>query len=300
MTTAFGLGPFAALARPSTPRAMVLVTIGAVLGSAVNACVRHIAGDMHPFEITFFRFLFGFLVLAPFFVRRGWAPFRTRRLPLHCVRAAIHALSMILLVTGITLTPIAKVAALVFTSPLFITVMAVFALGEVLRARRISALLFGFAGTLVIVRPGIADFDVGALIILGASVTFALITILLKVLARTESPVTITAYTALVSIVITGVVAIPVWQAPSPAHLGWLALAGLCGSLNHLCQAQAFKEAEVTAILPVSYTMLIFSAILGYAFFAEVPDVWTWMGGTMIFASACYIAYRERRLQRSD
>ncbi|HJO68586.1 MAG TPA: DMT family transporter [Rhodospirillales bacterium] len=300
MTTAFGLGPFAALARPSTPRAMVLVTIGAFLGSAVNACVRHIAGDMHPFEITFFRFLFGFLVLAPFFVRRGWAPFRTRRLPLHCVRAAIHALSMILLVTGITLTPIAKVAALVFTSPLFITVMAVFALGEVLRARRISALLFGFAGTLVIVRPGIADFDVGALIILGASVTFALITILLKVLARTESPVTITAYTALVSIVITGVVAIPVWQAPSPAHLGWLALAGLCGSLNHLCQAQAFKEAEVTAILPVSYTMLIFSAILGYAFFAEVPDVWTWMGGTMIFASACYIAYRERRLQRSD
>ena len=294
MTTAFGLGPFAALARPSTPRAMVLVTIGAFLGSAVNACVRHIAGDMHPFEITFFRFLFGFLV------RRGWAPFRTRRLPLHCVRAAIHALSMILLVTGITLTPIAKVAALVFTSPLFITVMAVFALGEVLRARRISALLFGFAGTLVIVRPGIADFDVGALIILGASVTFALITILLKVLARTESPVTITAYTALVSIVITGVVAIPVWQAPSPAHLGWLALAGLCGSLNHLCQAQAFKEAEVTAILPVSYTMLIFSAILGYAFFAEVPDVWTWMGGTMIFASACYIAYRERRLQRSD
>jgi drug/metabolite transporter (DMT)-like permease len=300
MTTAFRLGPFAALARPSTPRAMVLTMIGAFLGSAVNACVRHIAGDMHPFEITFFRFLFGFLVLAPFFVRRGWAPFRTQRLPLHCVRAAIHALSMILLVTGITLTPIAKVAALVFTSPLFITVMAVFALGEVLRARRISALLFGFAGTLVIVRPGIADFDVGALIILGASVTFALVTILLKVLARTESPVTITAYTALVSIVITGVVAIPVWQAPSPAHLGWLALAGLCGSLNHLCQAQAFKEAEVTAILPVSYTMLIFSAILGYAFFAEVPDVWTWMGGTMIFASACYIAYRERRLRRSD
>ena len=299
MTTAFRLGPFAALARPSTQRAMALVATGAFLGSAVNACIRHIAGEMHPFEITFFRFLFGFLVLAPFFVRRGWAPFRTRRLPLHCVRAAIHALSMILLVTGITLTPIAKVAALVFTSPLFITVMAVFALGEVLRARRISALLFGFAGTLVIVRPGIATLDLGALIILGASVSFAIIMILLKVLARTESPVTITAYTALVSIVITGVVAIPVWQAPSPAHIGWLALAGLCGSLNHLCQAQALKEADVTAVLPVSYTMLIFSAILGYAFFAEVPDVWTWVGGTMIFASALYIADRERRLRQS-
>ena len=299
MTTAFRLGPFAALARPSTPRAMVLVATGAFLGSAVNACIRHIAGEMHPFEITFFRFVFGFLVLAPFFVRHGWAPFRTRRLPLHCVRAVIHALSMILLVTGITLTPIAKVAALVFTSPLFVTVMAVLVLGEVLRARRISALVFGFAGTLVIVRPGIATLDLGALIILGASVSFAIIMILLKVLARTESPVTITAYTALVSIVITGVVAIPVWQAPSPAHLGWLALAGLCGSLNHLCQAQALKEADVTAVLPVSYTMLIFSAILGYAFFAEVPDVWTWVGGTMIFASAGYIADRERRLRQS-
>ena len=123
--------------------------------------------------------------------------------------------------------------------------------------------------------------------------------ILAKVLGRSESALTITLYTALVAIPITLVAAVPVWQTPSLEQIGWFTVIGVLGSLNHLCQAQALKEADVTAILPVGFTRLIWASVFGYLVFAEIPDPWTWVGGTMIFLSASYIAYRERRIRQS-
>jgi drug/metabolite transporter (DMT)-like permease len=289
----------ATLGRPGPPRAMALAATAAFLGTAMNVIVRHVADDLHPFEVAFFRVLFGFLALAPLLVRYGAAPFRTRRLRLLALRGVINAVGTLLFIAGLVLAPLAKVAALMFSSPLFTAVMALVVLRESIRLRRVMALIVGFAGTLVIVQPGLLEVDFGALLTLGSAAAIAVTMILAKVLVRSESALTITLYTALVAIPITFIAAVPVWQTPALEQIGWLTAAGVVGSLNHLCQAQALKEADVTAVLPVGFTRLIWASVFGYLVFAEIPDPWTWVGGTMIFFSASYIAYRERRIRQS-
>jgi drug/metabolite transporter (DMT)-like permease len=197
---------------------------------------------------------------------------------------------------ALTLISLAKVSALSFTAPLFTTVMAVFLLGETIRLRRIVALCIGFAGAWVILRPGFEDVESGSLLVLAGSAGFAATMLMAKVLTRTESSVAITLYTTVFSIPVALAAAIPVWRAPTGEELAWLAGIGTFGTLTHLCFNQAIKEAELTAILPLDFTRLIWASLAGYIFFAEVPGAWTWVGGAVIFASGTYLAIRERGL----
>lgn len=286
--------PFGAIS-PSV-QGIGFMLVAAFLGTAMGAMIRHVSLGMHPFEIVFFRSLFGFLVLAPVFLRYGVTPLITTRLKGHMGRAAINAASMLLFFLGISMTPLAKASALNFTSPLFITILAVLFLGEKIRARRITALLIGFAGTWIILQPGVVEFDVGAGLVLGAAILGAVTMVLIKTLVRTDSSLTITLYTSLLSVPIALLFALPVWQTPSFEQLGWLAMIGAVGSGVHLCTAQAIRAADVTVVLPADFTKLIWAAAIGYIIFAEVPDAATWFGGTIIFASAGYIAWRERQL----
>ena len=299
MKVAFRHALLAILGRPGPPRAMALAAATALLGTSMNVIVRHVADDLHPFEVAFFRVLFGFLALAPLFVRYGTAPLRTKRFGLLALRGVLNGVGTLLFIAGLVLAPLAKVAALMFSSPLFTAVLALVVLREGIRLRRVTALIVGFAGTLVIVRPGLIEVDFGALLTLGSAATIAVTMILAKILGRSESALTITFYTGLVSIPITLIAAVPVWQTPTLEHIGWLTAVGVLGSLNHLCQAQALKEADVTAILPVGFTRLIWASVLGYLVFAEIPDPWTWVGGTMIFLAASYIAYIERGIRQT-
>ena len=123
---------------------------------------------------------------------------------------------MLLFYVGVSLTPLATVAALNFTSPLFITALAFLVLGEAVRVRRIAALMVGFAGTAIVLRPGLVEVDPGAIYILGSAVIGALTMIIIKVLVRTESSLIITLYTGIVAMPLTFVAALTVWQAPSP------------------------------------------------------------------------------------
>jgi drug/metabolite transporter (DMT)-like permease len=203
---------------------------------------------------------------------------------------------MISLFVGLGLIPLAKFAALVFSAPLFVTVMALVFLGERIRGRRVGALVFGYAGTLLILRPGAGALDLGSLIVLGGAVSWALAMIVMKVLARTESSLTATLYYGVFVTPVAFLAALPVWQTPTGWQWLWLVAIGALGSLFQLCLAQALKEADATAVMPLDFTKLIWAAVLGYLFFAEVPTAWTWVGGVMIFAAATYISYRERRV----
>ena len=180
MMVAFRRGLLAILGRPGPPRAMVLAAATALLGTAMNVIIRHVADDLHPFVVAFFRVLFGFLVLAPLLVRYGAAPLRTRRLGLLALRGIINAVGTLLFIAGLVLAPLAKVAALMFSSPLFTAIMALVLLREGIRLRRVMALIVGFAGTLVIVRPGLIEIDFGALLTLGSAATIAVTMILAK------------------------------------------------------------------------------------------------------------------------
>lgn len=279
----------------------MLLLLGATIGFAsMHAVIRIASSEQHPFEIAFFRNLFGLVVLSPFLLRHGFGALRTRRLPLHAARGAVHVSAMLMFFTAVPITPLGTVAALSFTAPLFVTVGAVLVLGEVVRIRRIAALAAGFAGALVIVRPGVAALDPGSLLVLGSSAVWAGAMILIKLLSRTESSLTMTAYMAVFLTPLSSIAAAFVWRWPSPEELGWFALMGSLGTAAHLCLAQAFREADAAAVLPVDFLRLIWASVFGYLLFGEVPVLFVWIGGTIIFASTLYLAYREARVARAD
>ncbi len=279
---------------PNVRRGLMFMMVSTVTVAVLNGAVRHLSPDIHPFEMAFFRSFFGLAFFAPWLIREGVRPLRTRRLGLHVLRASLQVTLTLAFFTALAITPLAKVTALQFSAPLF-SILALVVLREAIRARRIFALVFGFAGTLIILRPGFAEVDLGSTLVLISAVMMGLVMILIKILSRTETSATITIYSALLTTPIALVASLPYWRTPSPEHWPWLIAIGVLGSLGHLGFTQAFKEADVTAVLPLDFTRLIWVALIGYAAFGEIPDVWTWVGGAVIFCAATYIAFREIR-----
>ncbi|MDP6805114.1 MAG: DMT family transporter [Rhodospirillales bacterium] len=262
------------------------------------AMIRDLSAAIHPFEITFFRFLFGLAFLSPVFIRRGLEPLRSRRPGLQILRSFLNVGMTLTLFLGLSLTPLAKVSALGFSAPLFASLLAFVMLREPLRLRRVAALVFGFSGALVILRPGVVAIDPGAMLVLFSTVLLAMMMISVKVLSRTDSSLTTVLYSAIVVTPVAFVAALFVWRAPTLDELALLAVMGVLGTLGQFFMAQAFKEADVTAVLPINFLSLIWASIIGYLAFAEVPDIWTWAGGIMIFIGATAVALRETRSEQ--
>ncbi|MFX4220256.1 MAG: DMT family transporter [Thalassobaculum sp.] len=277
---------------------VLMMAVAAAAFSIMHAGIRHVSADLHPFEIAFFRVFFGFFALAPVFLRQGWAPLRTTKLKLLGIRGVINAGAMLMFFYGLSITPLATVAALGFTAPLFATVLAMLVLGEVVRLRRWTAIIIGFAGAMVILRPGVIEIGLGPMLVLGSSVVWSVALMVIKVLTRTESSVTITAYASIFLSPICLVVALPFWTWPSLESLLWLVAIGIVGTVAQTAMNQSFKMADASAVLPVDFSKLLWAAAIGYVVFGEVPDVWTWVGGAMIFSSATYIGIREARLKK--
>ncbi len=282
-------------ALPPVARGMLLMVVTTVCFTAMHTMARAMGEVLPPFEVAFFRNLFGLLALAPVFLRHGIAPLKTEKLRLHALRGAVQAGWMLAFFTGLTMIPLADVTALAFSAPLFGSLLAVILLGEVIRMRRVAALVVGFVGVLVVLRPGFEEVSAGALLIVAASVAWGLTITIIKVLAKTESSVTQTVYMGLFLTPITLVPALFVWEWPEPVHYLWLIAIGIFGTLGHLAFAQAVKLADSTAVLPLDFLRLIWASLIGFFLFSEVPDALSWLGGAVIFVSATYIAVRESR-----
>ena len=275
---------------------MLLSTLGF---SIMHALIRHLAGALDPIQIAFFRNFFGLVVFLPWFLRYGFAPLRTNQLKLHALRAVLNVCAMFAFFSALGMTPLARVTALGFTAPLFATLLSVVVLGEVIRLRRWTATICGFLGTLVILRPGFAEIDLGSLLSLFAALLWGCTLIVIKVLARTESSITITSYMNILLTLLSLVPALLVWRTPEGTQWLWLLAIGVLGTLSQVAITQSLKEADTGAVMPFDFCKLIWVAILGYLFFAEVPDLFVWLGGAIVFASATYIAIRESRLARA-
>ncbi len=284
---------------PGTQLGILLMVASTIGFAAMHAAVRHVSADLHPFEVAFFRNFFGLAAIAPWFLRLGLRPLRTRRFGLHLTRALINVTAMMMFFTAVALTPMAQLQALGFTAPLFATVLAMIILGERVRLRRWSALIIGFFGAMVIIRPGIADVALGSILVLASSATWAFALIAIKILTRTDSSVTITAYMVLLMTPLSLIPASFFWHWPDAGQWVWLFAIGVVGTLSQMAMAQSFRFAEATAVLPFDFSKLIWGTLIGYFVFGEVPDIWTWIGGIIIFAGATYIAYRESQLKAS-
>lgn len=276
-----------------TLRGMGWMLLTGLLFVGVTGIVRHLGSDMSAPQAAFIRYAFGILLLAPILLRLRMTDLASSRLGLHALRGLVHGIAVILWFYAMARIPIAEVTALGYTAPIFTTVGAALFLGEVLRLRRIVAVLIGFAGTLVILRPGIIEVELGALAQLTAAPLFAASFLLAKKLTETEESGSIV---ALMSIFVTLTLLPPAllaWRTPTWEETFWLFMTAVLATLGHYTLVRAFRAAELTVTQPISFLQLVWATLLGLTMFDEQPDLWTWVGAGIIVASATYIAHRE-------
>ena len=292
--------PFTLTAPQLSPitRAALWILLSGICSVMMNVLIRIAAQEMHPFEVAFFRCLFGLLFVLPWIVKGGAAQLRPRRMGFYLLRAAIGLVSMATWFYGITVVPLATATAVAFTGPLFATLAAVLVLHEVVRLRRWSAVVLGFVGVLAIMRPGNERLDANLLILLLSAATGAMNNITVKFLARTERPSTIVAYFMIYLTPLSLVPALFVWRTPDLSTFGALAGLGCLGTIAHISVARAYAAADASACAPFEFARLPFAALIGFLWFGEVTDLWTWVGAAIIAGSAVYVAHREAQLSR--
>jgi drug/metabolite transporter (DMT)-like permease len=281
------------------PLLAALLMIGAMTCFAtMGIFIKLAAEQLHALEVVFFRNFLAVLMMVPWLIRQGPGVMKTRRIGLYATRSFFNIIGMTAGFMALTLIPLAEATALSFTAPLFATIAAALFLGEIVRIRRITALAIGFIGMLIVIRPGVEAISPGALLALLNSVTIAVTIIIVKKLTDTEQPATIVTYMVLLQTPMSLIPAVFFWQWPEP--LIWLWLIGLAGAgtLGHLMYTRAIQLAEVTQIQPLDFIRLPIIALLAYVIFAEVPTIWTWLGGAVIFASTAYVTHREAQLAR--
>lgn len=275
-------------------RGVIMMCLSTVAFATMHLSVRVVSAELDPFQIAFFRNLFGLAFLLPLIVGSGFAQMRTTRLGLHALRAVINIGAMLLFFTALSITPLAKVTALSFTAPIVTAILSVLFLGERFRARRWVAIGVSFVGMLIILRPGIIEVDNGALMVIASTILWSVALILVKILSRTESSVAIVAWMGIFLSIFSIGPALWVWRDPTLWAWGWLLFVGFTGSVAQVTISQALKETDPTAVMPFDFLKLIWATLLAFWFFAEVPDALTLVGAAVIFTAGLYVANRER------
>jgi drug/metabolite transporter (DMT)-like permease len=266
---------------------------GALSFTIMTTLIRRVAVEIHPFEIAFVRAAVNLVLMLPYAMRVGRTLFHTEGQGIYALRGAIGLVFLMSYFSGAAMIPVANSQSLIFTSPLFASVLAVLLLGEVVHTRRITALLIGFAGALIILRPGLVEFGIGAGLVLIGALANATSNVIVKHKTRTDAPDTVVFFLALYVTPLILVPALFVWTWPSLEQLLWMIAIGVSATLNQMFLSRAFATADATVVLPFDFSRLLFAVLIGYLVFAELPDIWVWVGAVVIFGASVYLAHRE-------
>jgi drug/metabolite transporter (DMT)-like permease len=278
-----------------TTRGAIWMLASGIFFAGLGVSIRIASREIPTVEVVFFRNFINLIIMLPWLIKIGIGGLKTKKLSMHLFRAIGGLISMFFWFAGFGVLPLAEATSLGFTAPLFATLGAVFFLHEIVRFRRWFAILFGFIGTLIILRPGLQIITPEALYILIGAIFVAGGFMLVKILSKTESPTTMVLFMALFLTPLSLIPALFVWVWPSPEAWIWLIIVGTTATCGHLLFNRAFAATDVTAVLPFDYCRLIFAAGIGLFMFNEMPDMWTWIGGSVIFSSTIYIANRESK-----
>ena len=284
---------------PAAVRGGVWMLVSCFCFSMMVGMVRFIDDDMNAFEITFWRNVFGLAFMLPWLFNGAGATLRTPQLGWHVIRAIATVLSMLAWFWSITLMPLAEATALSFATPLFATLGAALFLGERVRLRRWSATIIGFAGTLVILRPGVESITFPAVLALTSAALAAPSVLLARSLTRTDSPATIVLYMGLLTTPLSAIPLAFAWTSPPVEAIAWIMVMGAVSTVGHLAFVRAVQVAETSAVMPFDFSRLIFVSVFSYLMFNERPDIWTWIGGAIVFAAALYTVHRESQVEGS-
>jgi len=193
-----------------------------------------------------------------------------------------------------------KAAAIGFTTPLFTTLLAIIFLGEVIRFHRITALIIGFIGILVVIRPGFVTIEPGVLWLLSAALSFSFVLIIVKKLTKKDTSLTTAFYHMLFLTPPTFLISLFYWESISFNHFMILCVVAIAGFITQVTSNQSLKMSDTSFVMPLQFTNLIWLSFIGYALFSEVPNLWTWIGGSIIFSAVIYITFRESTVKKDD
>ena len=273
-----------------------LMLLSMFVFSAVDTIAKVLTTDFHPLQIVWTRQLglvVGVLVMVAV---RGVSLFQTNHRKLQLVRGLMAALSAALFITAINFVPLADAIAVTFIAPFVVTMFSALLLKEKVGIHRWSAVIVGFLGTLIILRPGFDGFEPALLLAVLAAVLFAFRQIISRYLSGSDKTETTIAYTALVAVLVLFIPLPFIWQTPvSGFHIFLMAVMAILAGLGELLVIKALEVALAVVVSPVHYTILIWGSLYGYFVFGDFPDYWTWTGAVIIILSGLYTLYRERK-----
>jgi drug/metabolite transporter (DMT)-like permease len=276
-------------------RAAALVSAGSMTLVVMAVLVKHLGSELPAMEILFFRSFVGFLFVLPVFVRDPMEPLRTKRPGMHFVRGAVGALGNACFFWTLTHMLLADAMALQFSRPLFMIPLALVLLGEIAGLRRTLVALVGFTGILFYARPFTDGFEPGALVGALGALVGGLVVVCIKRLATTEPTRVIMFYYAFWNAVFALIPALFFWVAPSLPQLALLAVVGFLGISGQSMITQGLTMADATVLVPLDYSRIVYSAILGYLIFGELPGPWSYVGMALIVASSLYLVLTEKK-----
>ena len=276
--------------------AISLMVISGLFFVFMHSAVKYLSKEVHIFEIAFFRCALVIFVLAPIILQQGKSVFITGQPKIQFLRITTNSVAMLCFFYGISSTPLAQLTTLGFTVPIFTTILAVVFMKEKIRFRRTSALIIGFIGTLIVMRPDIS-IELGAVLIIFSSFLWSVCLIYIKKLTKTDSAITISLYFGIGMIPATFVMAFPVFEMIDLRQFIILIFIAITGTLAQTIMNLAFEKGELALLLPFDFLRLIWSVLIGYALFAEEPEITLWIGGFLIIGSTSYIAWRESKLK---
>ena len=276
-----------------TGAAWMLVT--GLMFVGVTGIVRYLGSSLPAVEAAFLRYLIGLVIISPVLVKINWRAISRRSYILFSARGLVHGGAVMLWFFAMARIPIAEVTAIGYVAPIFTTLGAALFLGEKLRLRRALAVVAGFAGTMIILRPGLAAIQPGALAQLAAAPLFAASFLLAKQLTGSEKPAVIVAALSVGCTLVLLPGAIWQWRTPDASEMFWLSLTALFATLGHYTLTRAFASAPIMVTQPVFYLQLVWATILGAVMFDEPADPFVIAGALIVVAAALYITHREAR-----
>jgi len=278
--------------------AITLIFISIFFGTTMGTLMRLALNDLNLYTAGFLRFFLGFIIVFPYILKTKFKVYKTPNFKIHLIRSSLNLPAMLLGFLALTLVPLEKISALHFIVPFIVTILAVIFLKEKIRLYRISALIIGFIGMLVILRPGIIDISIGIQMSLMSSFIWAVVIIITKKLTEDDSAITILTYQYTFMTILSFFIVIFFWQTPSLISLLYLILAAISGTILHIAVNHAYKLVDVSMTQPFSFVGLIIASFYGYFIFDEKPDLYTWIGALIIFVGVILITIREIQLNK--
>jgi drug/metabolite transporter (DMT)-like permease len=273
---------------------MVLATIGYSINAGL---VKYLSADLNTMEMVFWRSVFAIAFLLPWL----WRNFSVgvvavqRQWKLFVLRGFLTYAAMATTYFALANMPIADVYALQFTNSLFTILGAVLILGERVGFKTWMACAVGFGGALIILRPGFEQVTIAALAALASAILYSATNVTIKILSRTEATTTITVFGNLIMLIISAVPILISFRLPPVQVFPWIIALAVFTTLGQWCLARAIGLADARVVWPFDFLRLPFTALIGWFFFAQLPDIWTWSGAIVIFSAGYYVIRLEAR-----